>query len=339
MKQTRTIGRLLRSATALLVIAGLAAAHASAASPRQSGASKDFEHLYNEGLYEEAVRSLGATIATTPNDASLHYWLGRSLYQMHDYTRAMASLERANALDPSRSEYHDWLGKAYGRKAEESNAFSAFSLARKTHREFTEAVRLDPSNLQAQRDLIRYLLNAPGVVGGGEDRAQEQIRALSVVDEVEGELAQAELYVTRKRFDDASEEYQKILQSNPHRLGVDYEIAEYYRDREDGKRMEEAVDAAAALSPSDFRLDYYRGVYLVLTKKDAVEAEKRLRTYIDAVPNNSELPPLASAHEWLGRLYEDQRRPDKAAEQYQAGLTLDPRNKNLREDLKRVQRK
>jgi len=191
MRQTRAIGRLLRSAPALLVIAGLAAAHSSIARSQQAGTSKDFEHLYNEGLYEEAVRSLGATIATTPDDASLHYWLGRSLYQMHDYTRAMASLERANALDPSRSDYHDWLGKAYGRKAEESNPFSAFSLARKTHREFAEAVRLDPSNLQAQRDLIRYLLNAPGVVGGGEDRAQEQIRALSVVDEVEGELAQA----------------------------------------------------------------------------------------------------------------------------------------------------
>jgi Tfp pilus assembly protein PilF len=41
--------------------------------------------------------------------------------------------------------------------------------------------------------------------------------------------------------------------------------------------------------------------------------------------------------EWLGKLYENEKRPDLAAEQYKAALALDPQNKLAREALKSVQ--
>ena len=123
------------------------------------------------------------------------------------------------------------------------------------------------------------------------------------------------------------------------RIGVDFEIAEYYRDRGDGEHMEQAVAKAAALDPSDIRLNYYRGVALVITQQDAAKAEQLLRAYLDAAPDNSELPPRSSAREWLGRLYEEEHKLDSAAEQYQAGLALEPHNKTLREELKRVEKK
>jgi len=315
----------------------LAASAATAVS--QSDSSAEIARLYDAGLYEQAMKVLHAAIEASPMDASLHGSLGRCYYQLRDYNHASSSLERAVALDPNNSDYHEWLGKAYGRRAEQSNPFSALSLARKAHKEFTEAVRLNPSNLAAQRDLIRYLLDSPGIAGGGQDRADEQIEALTKVDAVEGQLARAEADITRKKFDLADEAYQKLLESHPRRIGVDMEIAEYYRDRGDGQHMEQAVDAAAALDPSDVRLSYYRGVALVIAKKDPVKAEQLLRTYLDTVPNNSELPPRSSAREWLGRLYEQEDKRDNAAEQYQAGLALDPGNKTLRDGLRRVQKK
>jgi tetratricopeptide (TPR) repeat protein len=316
-----------------------AAAAAQAAPAAQGESAPDVERLYNAGLYQQAVRFLLAVIANNPKDASLHDALGRCYYQLSDYNHAIANLETAIELDPSRSEYHDWLGKAYGRKAEESNPLSAFSLARKAHREFTEAVRLNPSNLAAQRDLIRYLLNSPGIVGGGAERADEQIQSLGVVDGVEGALARAEADVTRKKFELADQEYGKLLEAYHRRIGVDFEIAEYYRDRGDGEHMEQAVAKAAALDPADIRLNYYRGVALVIKQKDAGRAEQFLRAYLDAAPDNSELPPRASAREWLGRLYEHENKLDSAAEQYQAGLALDPHNRALREGLRRVEKK
>jgi Tfp pilus assembly protein PilF len=47
-------------------------------------------------------------------------------------------------------------------------------------------------------------------------------------------------------------------------------------------------------------------------------------------------PSRASAHEWLGHLYEHQGRAEAAAQQYRAALEKDPQNQAAREALKRL---
>ena len=331
---------------ACLFLGALAAGLLMAAPVRMVAAVRelpaDIDRLYNGGLYRQAAEALNAAIQRNPMESSLHYWLGRCFYELRDYNRAISNLERAIALEPDRSDYHDWLGKSFGRKAEETNRFSAFStmsLAHKTHREFETAVRLDAHNLEAQRDLIRYLLNAPGIVGGSEGTAEQRIRALAEVDSIEGSLAQAELFALRKKFEAASLEYSKVLDMKPDRIGVYFEIAEYYRDRGDAARMSEAVQTGAPLAPSDHRLDYYRGIALILGDQDPAEAERDLRHYLDSVPDSANVPSHATAHEWLGRLYERERQLDRAAQEYQAALILDPRNKKVSEALKALQKR
>jgi tetratricopeptide (TPR) repeat protein len=159
------------------------------------------------------------------------------------------------------------------------------------------------------------------------------------VDPTEGELARAEADVVRKRFEAANEDYEKLLATPHRRIGVYFEIAEYYRDRGNAGMMQKAIDRAAMLDPYDLRLNYYRGVAMVIGHEDPAAAERDLKAYLDAVPANSELPPRASARQFLGRLYEQEHKLDNAAEQYQAGLALDPRNRSLREDLRRVEKK
>jgi tetratricopeptide (TPR) repeat protein len=295
--------------------------------------------LHNSGRYQELTKALQAAVETEPQSAVLHYWLGRSYYELHDYDHAVDSLERATQLAPGRSEYQDWFGKACGRRAQEANPFSALTLARKTHKAFETAVRLAPTNVEARRDLISYLLNAPGFLGGGEEESLKEIQALGVVDAVDGMLAHAEYFVTRKKFDQAAGEYEKILKTDVRRAGVDLEIAEFYRDRGDARHMQAAVDAAAKLGPDDPRLEYYRGVALVLGKQAPTDAEKHLRVYLQSVPDGSQVPAHSSAHEWLGKLYASEGKRDQAIVQYQAALTLDPHNDEARKAVQEIQKK
>ena len=204
---------------------------------------------------------------------------------------------------------------------------SALSLARRTHREFELAVQLDNRNIDAQRDVIAFMAHAPANLGGGEEHALEQIHVLSAVDRVEGMLALADLYAQRKKFEQASEEYQKVLKSAPSRIEAYFEIADYYRDRSDSEQMPQAVEAALKVAPSDGRLSYYRGVALVLERKDGEIAEKELRTYINSVPDNSELPSHSSAYEYLGELYEHRGQPDVAPNSIRLGWHAIPRTK------------
>jgi tetratricopeptide (TPR) repeat protein len=299
------------------------------------------QSLYNAGSYSQAAGALEASVAQNPKDTSLYYWLGRCHFELHDFNHAISDWERTVALDPGRSEYHDWLGRAYGRKAEgegRSKMASALSLARRTHHEFETAVQLDPNNIDAQRDLISFMADAPAELGGGEPHAMEQIKALSAVDPLEGALALADFYADRKKFEQADEQYQEILSSQPNRVDAYFEIANYYLARDDSDHLEQALQAAARLAPSDRRLSYYRGVTMVLENEDWSAAEKQLRAYIATVPDNSEVPAHSSAYQWLGKLYENENKPDLAVDAYSTALTLDPENKAVQQALKRLQK-
>jgi tetratricopeptide (TPR) repeat protein len=306
---------------------------------QSSTALAEAQRDYNGGRYTRAVDALNSAIANSPNDASLHALLGESYYQLREFPRAASSLERAVQLEPKNSEYHDWLGRAEGRRAEESIFLSAMSLARKTHREFEIAVELDPRNLEAQRDLIRFEMNAPGAVGGGDDKAQRHIDALEKIDAVEGQLARGEFFATKKRLAEADAVFDKILEMGSDRAGVYFEVCDYYRERPNAAKMEEAIGKAEQIDPDDRRLKFYRGVLLVMGKNNPSEAEMLLKSYMATVPDNSDLPPHAAVYEWLGKLHESLGRNSEATEDFRQSLSLDPHNKTVEEELKRAQKK
>jgi tetratricopeptide (TPR) repeat protein len=329
------IRRSLFAATAVILACGWSGASALAG---QSSLA-DAQHDYNAGRYNRAVDALNTAIAKSPDDSSLHFLLGQSYYQLGDFPRAVAGFERAVQLSPKDSVYRDWLAKSYGRRAEESKFLGAMSWARKTHREFEIAVELDPANFEARRDLIRYEMNAPSVIGGGDDKATKNIDALEKIDPIQGQLARGEFFATKKRMPEADAVFGKILESNSDRAGVYFEACDYYRDRLNAEKMGEAVEKAEHIDSDDRRLKFYKGVFLVMKGKSPSEGEMLLKSYVATVPENSDFPPHATALEWLGKLYESQGRLSEAAEQYKLSLSLDPHNKEVEEELKTVQRK
>src|SRR5260370_42357908 len=121
--------------------------------------------------------------------------------------------------------------------------------------------------MEAQRDLIRYLLNAPGIVGGSEAAAEQRIHALAAANPIEGALAQAELLASHKKFDAAEGEYRKALDMKPERIGVYFEIAEYYRDRGDAARMSEVIEAGGTPGSCQQLCELYLGILVALSHR------------------------------------------------------------------------
>ena len=315
-----------------LAAALVAAASAVAGDSPLAEATRQFD----AGNYQQAVTILRSALEQDQQAAGLHYWLGRCYFELRDFDRAVTTAEHAVQIEPNNSEYHDWLGRAYGRKAEQAGWFSGFSLAKKTRREFEEAVRLNPSSLQAQRDLIEFYLEAPGIVGGGDDKARRQIEVLAAIDAVEGHLGRADFWMDQKRPELAEAEYRLVMEAKLKRADPYFEVAKFYMSRSDAGRMEEAVEAAARVEASDRRLSFYRGVVWVLAGNRLEEAEPLLKLYLETVPQCSDLPSHAAAREWLGRLYERQRKCAAAAEQYRAALKIEPRRKSAQEALRHV---
>ena len=293
------------------------------------------QRQFEAGSYSAAVTTLQTILVQSKTSAAANYWLTRCYYELRDYDKAIASGEQAAKLEPGNSLYHQWLGRAYGGKADRERSFF---LARKTKKEFEDAVRLDPGNLSARRDLEEFYLEAPWILGGSKDAAMEQVNAIAAKDPVEGHLAKGVYWRDAKKMDLAEAEYRWVLQLKPNLADPYFEVADFYQHQNDPAKMQEAIDAAARVNPSAPRLSYYRGAAGVLAGTNLNEAERYLKSYIASAPDRSEWPSHAAAREMLGQLYEKMGRRMEAAEQYRASLQLEPNRKSARERLQNLEK-
>lgn len=307
---------------------------AAAARAPQAEQIRKAQNQFDSGDFAAANMTLESVISQSPSSAEAHYWLGRVFYENRDFDNSATQEEKAVSIDPKNSLYHQWLGRAYGGQADREHSFS---LARKVKKEFEEAVRLDPSNVAARRDLEDFCLEAPWIVGGSKDEARAQVDAIAAIDPVEGHLARAEFDKDQGKTDLEENEYRQVLSAKPGRVEPYFEVAEFFQRQNRPTDMAAAIQAAAAVSPNDPRLEYYRGVVGVLSGgAAAAQAEQYLKAYLASTPNRSDWPPHAAAREWLGRLYESQGKRAEAAEQYRAALQLDPGRKDARQRLDKL---
>lgn len=270
------------------------------------------------------------------SNAEACYWLGRSYYELRDYDNAVTQGEKSVSLDPKNSVYHQWLGRSYGGVADRDRSFSA---AKKVKKEFQTAVMLNPSNIQARRDLEQYDLDAPWIVGGNKDEALKMVNAIAALDPLQGHLARAAYYVGMKKTEQAESEYRHVLDAKSAPIEAFFEPADFFRQQNKPADMAAAIQAAAKVSPNDPRLAFYHGINAVLAGTDLPAAEQNLKSYLANTPDRSDWPSHASAREWLGRLYEAQGKNGEAAEQYRAALQLDPSLKSAKTRLDKLGKK
>ena len=155
--------------------------------------------------------------------------------------------------------------------------FSALGLARKTHKEFEIAVQLDEKNYSARQDLIEFDCSAPGLVGGGEDKAKPEIEKLKSMDASEWHYAEGNCRRQRKDLAGADAEFQLALESHPKSADLIYDIGDYEVRRGKAERLLETAEIGERAAPADPRGMFYRAVGLILKNEKPEEAERLLR--------------------------------------------------------------
>lgn len=291
---------------------------------------------FEKGDYAKAIELLKAAESKDPQNGDVQLLLTKSYLELDQYDAAVSSGEKAVAINPKNSEYHQWLGEAYGAKADHASMFSAYPLARKTQKEFDTAMQLDEKNFDAAQDLVEYDCTAPGVVGGGEDKARPIIQKLMTLDPAQGHYAAGNCKAAKKDYATADAEFTKALESRPKSAGLIYNVGDYFSQRRQADKLITVADLGEAAAPADPRGKFYRAQAFILKGENLPDAEKLLREYLGVAPVRSNYPKPGQAHYWLGQLFEKQKNVAAARSEYEAALKLNPKYKAAQEALKKL---
>jgi len=309
----------------------LAVAAAGLSSAAGAGSAKE---LLKAGQADEAVRTLQQQIEQSPSDAAAHNLLCRAYFMLDEWDRAIASCERARNLDPDNSLYHLWLGRAYGEKADHAGFLSGAGLAKKVRVSFERAVALDPKSWEARVDLAEFYLEAPGMVGGGKEKAQREADALMPLNPGMAHWIQARIAEKEKDTAGAEREYRAEIAASHSAIRGWVDLAIFFRHANRLDDMEQTLGKLES-SPVDRPESLMDGASLLhRTSRDPALAIRLLRRYLEAPVEEG---PAFRAHELLGQILEKQGNRHAAAEEYRAALALAHSYPRAQQDLRRVE--
>jgi len=291
---------------------------------------------YLRGDFRAAAELLEGIARAEPGNAEVHLQLGKSYLRLRRYNDAVRELERAVALDPGSSRYHLWLGRAYGEKAAHASKRSAFGIARKVSQEFETAVRLDPDNMDARSDSLDFYLEAPGLVGGGRDKAEAEAREIAARNAARGHAARARIYCKDKKWDLALAEYERAIASAPQASEPYLVLAEYLLERGDFPRAERVAGQALGLNPASLEAKLLLAAARVSQGKD-LDAAAHALSEMAAGPLGDADPSFAEVYYWLGRAYAARGETAAAREALKTALQFDPDYAKPKEALSRLE--
>jgi Flp pilus assembly protein TadD len=238
---------------------------------------KTAEDLYQHTDYRGSLQMVQAI---KPPTGETYFLMGRDYFGLGQFKPATENFQKATSLDPKNSDYALWLGRTWGRRAEAASPLTAPSAASKARQFFELAVRLDPRNQEAVNDLFDYYLNAPGMLGGGLDKAAKVAQHIAELDEAEGHFAQAQLADRRKQFDSAEQHFRRAMQLAPKQVGRVIDLARYLAKRGRVQESDEVFAQAEKIAPGSPKLLYSRARTYVETKRNLDQARKLLQRYM-----------------------------------------------------------
>ena len=186
-------------------------------------------------------------------------------------------------------------------------------------------------------DLAEYYLEAPGFLGGGDDKARKQAEAMSQYNASAAHWVKAKLLEKDKKNAEAEAEYKAAIAESKNPGGEWLNLASFYRRTDRLKEMQDAIHMAIESDKKKGNVLYEAAKLLVRSGRNFPEAAQCLRKYI-AGDKKVEDAPEFQAHYLLGTILEKQGDKQGAAEEYRAALAQASDFKQAQEGLKRVNR-
>ncbi|MES2697613.1 MAG: tetratricopeptide repeat protein [Verrucomicrobiota bacterium] len=260
--------------------------------------------LYRErGKSVEAQAAFDAIAAADPKNHVAQLHLGLLALRRDDTEKAIAHLERAIALSPNNGDSHKALGDACGRSAQKASVFKQLGFAKRCVASYERAVALAPDRVDYRLSLFEYYYRAPGIVGGGRDKALAEAATIKKLDDLGGRILFARVAIDDKKIPEAFAQFEEVLTT----------------------------------APDDYNALYQIGRLSALTGQQLDRGLATLRRCLELTPPaKPSTPSHANVHWRIGTLLEKKSDPAGARASYETSVKLDPTFTSATEALKKL---
>ena len=249
--------------------------------------------LYQHTEYESALRLL----TQDPAPDSPNYLLrGKTWFMMGDYKKAIDALEK---ISPLTSESALWLGRTWGRRAETSTLMAAV-YAPRARQFFEKAITLDPKNREAKNDLFDYYLNAPGIMGGGIEKAEALAKSIETERPAEYEFEQAQIAEKHNDNTAAEAHLRRAMELAPKEPGRIVDVARFLAKHGRLDESDRLFAQARAIDPEKPSVIFAQARTDIENHRNLDQARKLLQTYIHSTLTPDD-PPREEAEKLLKR--------------------------------------
>lgn len=310
----------------------LEASAQSAAAPRSAPLKTGIAQFDAERLDQAKVTLTPLAKAGDP-DAMLY--LGPIAIEQSNGDSAVSWIEQAVKKNDRSSLYYQWLGAAYSLKGTSASPLARMGLVASLKHAMERAVELDPANVEARINLVQFYLQAPAMMGGGVDKAREQVAAIMARDPYQGRLQDASVAENQRDTVVAERLLRGLVTSFPDssvpatRLAIYYVNAKRY---DDGFRV---LEDRLRRSPNDAAVLYQLGRAGAVSGAKLDRAQWALDQFL-MLPHKRGTPSIAAAHWRVGMILEAKGDRAKAMTEYETAVRLDPSLAGARASLDKL---
>ena len=299
-----------------------------------SGFADSARDMLAAGRIDDAISTLNERGSSSPTDAESANLLCRAYFALEQFDRAEPLCKQAISMEPNNSRYHRWMAHVYGEKAARANFLAAAGLAGKVREEFERAVQLNPQDVDTRSDLAEFYLEAPSIVGGGQDKARAQAKLIGATDPAREHWVYARIAEKNHDAATAEHEYRQMIETSHDDSEAWLNLAIFFRHQNRLDEMEQTLvrTSQARMSKPDVLVEIAQNLYRI--GRNPVLAIQVLRRYLASGP--VEEAPAYKAHYLLGSLFERQGDKADAVREYQNSLSLTRQFGQAQQALNRV---
>jgi len=251
--------------------------------------------LFEAGELDEAESLFRKYLKSNKKDAEANFYMGRIYFDKGDFSEATDWFNKAVDYQKGSAKYHMWLGHSYGSRAQDAPTIKQPFLARNSRKNYEKAVELAPQSIEVRESLIEYYLQAPGFLGGGVDKAEEQAKEIEKIDSVAGGMAWGRIYSYTDQNELAFETYSNLSQDYPSAMPPYYLLYTYYYNE---SQFQKAVELSTRqISYNDTTANIYMNRGNALQQLE--QFDEALDDYIKVLSMDSS---MYAAHYQIGRL-------------------------------------